>query len=321
MENKLVCYIRGGLGDVYPAVSAIKSFAGKKKINKQNILVITDSVYYFRDYPKALTDYSIEIIRLLTNNIITISPQMNNNFWLEKNGKRFDDTTDELSQEEVDKYMNEFMFWRPLQLKDFVRKFLDNNTIFIDALFTECIMVWNENKYKRIDNDRFKFEFNPPQEEEQYIDLLTITPQNILIHTRKKVEGDAYTTNEVFYNEVIEYCNLNDIKVIVVGVDGFDLRGEFYDFRGSSPFSFQGMAYLIDKCKVMLGNDSGFSAIKLYQQQKDKLVIMDYPRWSRSGWYFRAIGKPMEKSNYLLLDARENNLSKIKKAIGDYYER
>ena len=78
------------------------------------------------------------------------------------------------------------------------------------------------------------------------------------------------------------------------------------------------MGYLIDKCNVMLGNDSGFSLIKLYQQQKDKLLIMNHPTWNRSSWPFRAIKK---KSNCLLLDARKNNIDKIKKAIGDYYEK
>ena len=60
---------------------------------------------------------------------------------------------------------------------------------------------------------------------------------------------------------------------------------------------------------------------KLYQQQKHELIIMDYPRWERSHWYFRAIGKPMEKSNYLLLDAREYNIDKITDAIGGWYEK
>ena len=73
---------------------------------------------------------------------------------------------------------------------------------------------------------------------------------------------------------------------------------------------------MIDKCKIMLGNDSGFSAIKLYQQQQDELLIMEHPRWDRSPWYFREIN---DKSNCVLLDARENNIDKIKKLIGDYY--
>ncbi len=52
--------------------------------------------------------------------------------------------------------------------------------------------------------------------------------------------------------------------------------------RGTNAITFETMGYLIDRCNVMLGNDSGFSAIKLYQQQKQKLIIMDYPRWERS---------------------------------------
>ncbi len=35
---------------------------------------------------------------------------------------------------------------------------------------------------------------------------------------------------------------------------------------------------------------------------------------------FKAIGKPMEKSNYLLLNANEYNIDKITGAIGNWYE-
>ena len=45
---------------------------------------------------------------------------------------------------------------------------------------------------------------------------------------------------------------------------------------------------------------------------------MNYPRWSRSPWYFRAI---KNKSKYLLLDARNDNIDKIKLAIEEYYKK
>ena len=317
MKN-IVAYIRGGLGDVYPAISSIKSIAEKENINKQNILVITDSVYYFRDnYPKELSDYSIEMIRHLTNNIITIPPQINDNFWLNKNDIRFDDTTNELSQEEADKNFNEFMFWRPDSLREFVLRFLYKDTIFIDSLFTECILFWNEYKYERVGNERATFKFTPTKLEKDLIDnWFEEFHKHIIIPVRKKKEGDAHTETDDFYQNIITWCNENNITPMLIGIEGDKYEGYFKDMRGSNIFTFEGMAYLIDKCKVMLGNDSGFSAIKLYQQQKDKLLIMNYPRWDRSPWYFRAI---KDKSNCLLLDAREDNLDKIKKAIGDYY--
>ena len=59
MKN-LVVYMRGGLGDIWPAICAIKPIIRKHKIDKYNITIITDSVYYFRDnYPKELEGYSI----------------------------------------------------------------------------------------------------------------------------------------------------------------------------------------------------------------------------------------------------------------------
>ena len=313
--KKLVAYIRGGLGDVWPAVSAIKTIIEKHQISKFNILIITDSAYYFRyNYPRGLENFSLQMLHKISPNIIEVSPFINDNFNLS-----IDDTTDELSQENADKMVNEFMFWRPLSLKRFVRQYLDENTIFIDSVFTECIMEWDfkNRKYERVESERAIFEFKPSKIEKDYIDHLLSTPKHILMHTRKKQEGDSYVEKDDFFNKIIKYCNEKNIYVIVVGTDSLLLEGDFNDLRDETPLSFEGMAYLINNCKVMLGNDSGFSALKLYQQQKDNLLIMNYPRWSRSGWYFRAI---KDKSNCLLLDAREDNIENIKKAIGDHYE-
>jgi len=312
--KKLVTYIRGALGDIWPAITAIKPIIDKHNISKFDTTVITDNVYYFRaNYPRGLEKFSIDMINKISPNVVKVSPFVNNNFRLP-----FDDTTNALSQENADKMVNEFMFWRPTELKEFVRKFIGPNTIFIDSLFTECIMEWNwkKQKYERIGDERATFEFNPPKIEKEYIDDLFMNDTHIIIHTRKKQEGDAVTMNDDYYNQIIKYCNKKNINVIVIGTDNLILEGDFIDLRGENPFSFDGIGYLIDNCNVMLGNDSGFSAMKLYQQQKDKLLIMNYPRWERSSWYFRTI---KDKSNCLLLDARKNNIEKIKQTIGGYY--
>ncbi len=233
-----------------------------------------------------------------------------------------DDVTDNFSQEEADKNMNEFMFWRPSELKEYVRNFLGADTIFIDAFFTECIMQWNfkEQKYKRIGNDRCSYEFNPSFIERSWIKkVLNTYPKHVLVHVRKKNEGDAVTQTDEYYRKLLTHFKEHKITPILIGSDNVRLPKDipFVDMRGTNVLTFEGMGYLIDKSKVMLGNDSGFSAIKLYQQQKDTLLIMDYPIWSRSPWYFRAI---KDKSNCLLLDAREYNIDKITNAIDDYYK-
>jgi hypothetical protein len=313
----IVAYIRGGLGDIVPAISAIKAYAIKEGIDSKNILVISDSVYYFRDnYSQQHIDYSLQLIHKLTNNVITVHPYLNNNFWLEKNNRIFDDNTNELSQEEADKYMNEFMFWRPYTLKNFVDKFINLETTFIDCLFTECILVWNGNKYERIGNERATFEFNPPTIEKEMIDMsLNHLNKQLLIHVRKKKNAEGISPEDIFYNKIIKYCNDNDIVPMIIGTNGGILEGNFSDLRGKSPLSFEGMCYLIDKCNVMLGNDSGFSALKLYQQQKDKLLIMNYPRWDRHQWFdvVRGIGKSF------VMDASKDNYEDIIKLINEHY--
>lgn len=313
--ERLVVYIRGGIGDIYIAVCAVKKIQEENKISKFNTIVFTDSIYYFRDHPSALEKFSLDIINKLTPNIIEIPPWINNNFQLS-----IDDITDELSQENADKNLNEFMFWRPEDLKIFVEQYLyGDNTIFIDAFFTECIMEWDfkNKKYKRINNSRKIFEFKPSKITKLIIDVgIKKNKRYILIHVRKKEEGDSYTEKDNFYNEIIEYCNLNQILVILIGIDESDIKGNFIDWRGDNILDFESMAYLIDNCNVMLGNDSGFSHIKLYQQQKDKLLIMNHARFERSKWCKHMF----DKSNCLLLDAKKDNINIIKKSIGEYYE-
>lgn len=317
MGKNLVAYIRGGLGDIWCAISAIKNIVEKENISKQNILIISDSVYYFRDnYSKELENYSLQMLHKITNNIITVPPEFNNNFWLSKDGKFVDDNTEELSQEEAEKYFNEFMFWRPIQLKNFVANFIvrPKETIFIDAPFTECILFWNGENYERVDNERSSFKFNPPKIEKELIDnFLDYYKKHILIHVRKKKNADGTSPEDNFYQKLIEYCNEKNIAVILLGIDNSEIMGLFLDLRGESPLSFEGMCYLIDNCKVMLGNDSGLTAVKFYQQQKDTMTICNHPRWDRR-WY-----KFLEDNNNKLLDARKDNYNNIIKYIEEFY--
>ena len=316
---KLVAYIRGGLGDVWPAFCAIYPIMVKYNIRKQDVTVITDSVYYFRSHPPKVAEFSLRMCEKISPNIQMVPWEINDNFRL-----TVDDVTDEFSQENADKNMKEFMFWRPSELKEYVRKYLGPDTIFIDAFFTECIMQWDFKKlqYKRVSDVRCRVEFNPSFIERSWIkQIVRKYPRHVLIHVRKKHEGDAVTQTDEYYVKLLTYFKEHKIVPILIGSDSVTLpQGiPFVDIRGTNILTFEGMGYLIDMCKVMVGNDSGFSAMKLYQQQKDKLIIMDYPRWSRSPWYFRAIKEPGVKSNYLLLDAREYNIDKITNAVEDYY--
>ncbi len=312
---KLVAYIRGGLGDTWISLSALKPIIEKHKISKYDIILITDSVYYFRDYPTGLQKYILDALHKVSSNVVMVPPEINNNFQLDVN-----DVGDDFSPENAWEQRETFMFWRPDSLSEFVDNIICNceeNTIFIDALFAECIMEWDfqEHKYYKIQHERATFEFEPSAIESNAINDILST-NHIVLHTRKKEEGTAHTENAEFYSSIIKFCNKESITPIITGIDDFQLDGTFVDFRGDTILSFEGMGYLIDKCNVLVGNDSSISHIKLYQQQKDKLLIMNHNRFERSYWC-----KDMfSKSNCLLLDAKEDNLGRIKQAIQTYYE-
>ena len=312
--KKLVAYIRGGLGDIWPAISALITVIKKYNISKFDTTIITDSVYYFRyNYPRGMERYSLDMLHKITPNVVMVSPWVNQNFSM-----TVDDVTDELSQESADLSKNEFMFWRPSSLKKFVRKFIDENTIFIDAVFTECIMEWDfqKNKYKRIDDDRVRIIFNPSKIEKDFVDSLLKEDKHLLIYVRKKEGHDGSSPDSIFYNKIVEYCNKNLIQVYTIGTQAVPVEGEYIDLRGIDFLSLEGIGYLITQCKVMLGNDSGFSAIKLYDQNPENLLIMNHPVKSRMHWYFRALG---DVPYCNLLDASKDNAKKIIKVIGEYY--
>ncbi len=312
---KLVAYIRGGLGDTWIALSALKPIIEKNQISKYDITLITDSVYYFRDYPEGLQKYILDALHKVSSNVVMVPPEINNNFQLDVN-----DVGDDFSPENAWEQRETFMFWRPDSLKQFVRNIrfdITDDVIFIDALFTECILQWDfkNNVYKKIGNERAIFNFEPSAIESNRINS-ALSTNHIVLHTRKKEEGTAHTENEEFYSSIIKFCNTECIVPIVTGIDDFQLDGAFVDFRGDTILSFEGMGYLVDKCKVLVGNDSSISHMKFYQQQKDKLLIMNHNRFERSYWC-----KDMfPKSNCLLLDAKEDNLGRIKQAIKSYYE-
>ena len=312
---KLVAYIRGGLGDTWIALSALKPIIEKNQISKYDITLITDSVYYFRDYPEGLQKYILDALHKVSSNVVMVPPEINNNFQLDVN-----DVGDDFSPENAWEQRETFMFWRPDSLKQFVRNIrfdITDDVIFIDALFTECILQWDfkNNVYKKIGNERAIFNFEPSAIESNRINS-ALSTNHIVLHTRKKEEGTAHTENAEFYSSIIKFCNKKGIVPIVIGIDDFQLDETFVDYRGNTILSFEGMGYLVDKCKVLVGNDSSISHMKFYQQQKDKLLIMNHNRFERSYWC-----KDMfPKSNCLLLDAKEDNLGRIKQAIKSYYE-
>ena len=317
--KRLIAYIRGGLGDVWPAVCAIKSIIEKYNIPKFNVLIFTDSVYYFRNnYPKKLENYSLDMLRKISPNVIEISPLQNDNFNL-----TIDDTSDDFSQETADLYLNEFMFWRPISLKDYFLRFIDKDTIFIDSLCTECILQWDfeNHQYKRVSDERAIIEFNPPVFEKNIIDkLLFDLGHKVVIQVRIREETNQTKFGVGYYNDLISFLNKNYITPILIGIDMQNLEGDYIDWRegniGNNMLSFEGMGYLLSNCNIMIGDGSGLSLMKLYDQNQDNLLILNVSRW-RTNWWDRAI---KDKANYYIFDGtKEDNLEKIKEKIEEYF--
>lgn len=318
--KKIVAYIKGGIADVYPALTAIAALMIKERINREDVTIISDSLYYFRpNYHPMLGITATNLINKLAYNSIKVPWWIGRNFQM-----NIDDMSEELQQEHADEHIHEFMFWRPPELKKFVRSYLDEDTIFLDMPFTECFMRWDNKKkeYNRMELKRVPLRFMPSLVEKNFVDNL-LKENHLVIHLRIKdgKEGSDNTNKNLkHYNEIIKYCNENNMSVIVIGIEQHKLEGNFIDLRGTNILSIDGLGYLSTQCKLMLGNDSVFSCMKLYNQKKDKLLICEHPNMSyrKRTWHFIPF-PDTSKTNYILMDAVNDNTKKIKEIIREFY--
>ena len=153
INKRIVIYCRGGIGDVYAAICAMLALNVKEKILNLNIIFVLDSAYFYRTFPSSFKKSLLDLIHKITPNVIIVPPWINNNFHIEVD----DLNDDEFNQEKAEEHFNEFMFWRPTNLKRMINQMLTKDTIFIDAIFSECILIWDQNKgqYNRIRENRY----------------------------------------------------------------------------------------------------------------------------------------------------------------------
>ena len=287
---KCVAYIRGGLGDVWPAICALKSFTEKNKIKREDILIISDSVYYVRNDTNNI-NFTMYMNRKLTDNIVFVPPVISGIY---------------ISISEMLRLPGEretFMAGRCEGLKSFVKGFIKEDTIFIDAPCPECILKWNGKKkiYEDIGKERKVFTFNPYKKEKVEIDEM-LKHKHILIHVRKNLEVSNFSSS--VFEDLIKKCVKNGYYTMVTGYSNLDLnfegegsqieksrvlvfdpseKGDLFGYYNST-LSCEGMMYLITQSKLMVSTASGFAFVKVHDQNEDNKLIslhimLDWAHW------------------------------------------
>ena len=289
---KCVAYIRGGLGDVWPAICALKSFTEKNKIKREDILIISDSVYYVRNDTNNIK-FTMYMNRKLTDNIVFVPPAISGisisvSDMLRLPGER-----------------ETFMAGRCEDLKSFVKGFIKEDTIFIDTPCPECILKWNDKEkiYEDIGKERKVFIFKPFRKEKEEIDEM-LKHKHILIHVRKNLEASNFNDSSVF-EDLIKECVKNGFYTMVTGYSELNLNfeGEGNQIEKSrvlvfepsktlgvvgyynSTLSCEGMMYLITQSKLMVSTASGFAFVKVYDQNEDNKLISLHIHLNWAHWF------------------------------------
>ena len=297
MGIKLVAYIRGGLGDIWPTVCALKSYTEKNKIKREEILILSDSVCYTMD-DRGYIQYTTDMLKKLSDNIIIVPEEISGMSMVRPDMLK------------IRQNYNEFMCGRKEELKVFVKEHIKEDVIFIDSPYTECILKWNEKEKRNedISEERKFINFDPPKEEKEKIDKM-LENKHVLLHIRKRGSEEIDFDINIF-NDLAKRCKENDIYTIGIGIN-------------TSKLSFEGMGYLITKSKVMFGIDSGFGIIKLYDQNKNNKLIMFNPNpiaWKN----MKLSNKKMYESITTNIDDKNNidnkNVDKIISKIKEVYK-
>ncbi len=304
---KCVAYMRGGSGDVYPFLAILPQIMKEHNLNMDDIVLYLDSVYTLN--PTSHKFASETMLRMIDvaglKNIIYV-PIDNSSamdlLWPSQNARIYGP----LMEENFDK--KEFMFWKELRTREFIRSKLTKDTIFIDGV-VDTNFEWDMKKeeYKQLDYEEVPLEFKPDVSEMIKINDM-LKSSHLLIHYRKK----GYKEDTYYYNKIIEFCSANNITPIVIGLKDDNLIGRFIDLR--EELSVDGLFYITKESKMMLTSSSIFTFHRLYYNFKNKTTIISYP--NHLGGFEKSLKQKIyDNPNHYFYNSDEDNIDKICEVI------
>ncbi len=301
---KLVCYIQCGLGDFYDLLCMLPDFIKKRNIKKEDIKFYVDSVYFVQNInkPKELV---IKLMELITKNWEVIPADIGS--W---QNLFYDDRKDFPTGPVYEKIKNTFLFYRRPQTKDFFKKRLDKDTIFLHAIMgANFTYEWKDgvNVPLKGTYERRPLRFQLPKYHTTKVELDAMFGKNTaLVQVRRK--GKCITDG--FFNEILTHLQSKGFNPIYVNLDGGKITCGT-NVTGSSPES---LMYILEHIKYAVITSSIFS---FHRVHFDKPTIITIPE--------RLIGikyvyqkEYVENPKYLFLNSdwkEENVLPRIKERI------
>ena len=311
--TKLIIYVKGGLGDIYPVVSWFKEIKEKYKVNDEDVKLFVDSVYLIDSGYKLIFEAEMKNIIHKEFDTFEIIPRAYTSAY----DTNYPTPEDRRKSPEINKIKNDFMFYRNQSTKEYMKKQLTDDCIFLDFVHTEQAYIWSDGEYRgKLSCERIPLYFEPNKDEKEMIDSL-LKEKHILVHARKKGKAES----KEFFNKIIKHCENKGIKCILIGLPRecdintatkyvIDLRGEI--------LSFEAQMYLIEKADCMLAESSGFAYHRLYQNFKDKKTIFNWPNHLGDYKYFLC-KKHKKNPNHIFFDSNEDHSNEIIKEIDKFY--
>ncbi len=311
--TKLVIYVKGGLGDIYPVVSWFKEIKEKYKVDDEDVKLFVDSVYFIDSKYKLMFEAETRKIIHRAFDSFEIIPLSYTSAY----DTNYPTPEERRKSPEVNKIKNDFMFYRDQSTKEYMKKQLTEDCILLDFVHTEQAYIWSNGEYRgKLSCKRVPLHFKPNDEEKEMVDNL-LKEKHILIHARKKGKAES----QEFFNKIVRHCETKSIKCILIGLpDECDINTAskyIIDLRGEI-LSFEAQMYLIEKAKYMLAESSGFAYHRLYQNFDGKKTIFNWPNHLGDYKYF--LCRDHKKNpNHIFFDSDEDHSDEIIKEINKFY--
>ncbi len=315
---KAIVYMKSGLGDIYSFLAMFPELMKEKRWKKEDMKFFVDNIYLLQSQWRFEKNSLIEMLKVAGINNYEIVP-------IEFSSSGAMDWPNEDAEINGPKLginfnKNDFLFWRFPQTKEYMRKQVLDDCIFIDNMLTEHTYLWENGEYKRrLDYGRVPLNFIPDEKEKKYIDGIC-TGKHLLIHIRIKGKAESIAD----FNRIIKYCKGKRIKCILIGLvsEGYIMPNDnIIDLRSGEEekISPVGMFYLSEKAKLMVASSSGWTYHRICYNFKDKKTIASYARHRND---YRAIiyKEHLENPNHVFLNADEDNVERIIKEIDRFWE-
>jgi hypothetical protein len=307
---RLICLITHGLGDYYYPLCILPSFMEEHGISPDKLKIYVDSIYFVDNSPyyKSSKQTGIKLIESITKNWEAVPKQYfgSGDFYGIKNRR------EGVVYENI-KY--DFIYYRLPQLKQYMSKIIEESNKQEETVFIYGPCLWlvkfingmnvpiNLSKRKPL-----KIKISPKERE---ITNKYFNDKTVLIQIRAK--GAGITPR--YYNEIINYCYRNNIKVLLLGIKNempVQILPNVLDLRES--ISVEQTMYLVEQCPLAILSSSMWSYHRLFFN-KSTIINVPFSNNGLTGYFREDINKPM----HLFLNCDEYNVNQtINKIKSDF---